>query len=196
MDLLRLSLLDKRRIQDFEHLLSGKEFGGCYCAAWTNYDQTWDERCKTRPQENFEHTRNRVVARQHVGYLVIRDSDGAIVAWTGSGPKASFPRLKELAGSRATAAEEGIWSIGCLAIGRSYRGLGYSRQIVEALVEEARRAGARVIEAYPVEPAGDDNAYRGSKALYEALGFTVAGQEQEGSCSCLRMEKSLSAPAS
>ena len=191
MDLLRLNLLDKRRIQDFEHLLSGKEFNGCYCAAWTNFDETWDERCKTRPQENFEHTRNRVAARQHVGYLVIRDSDGAVVAWTGSGPKTSFPRLKERPGSRTGPFDASVWSIGCLAIGRSYRGLHYSRQIVEHLVEEAKRAGAKTIEAYPIEPSGDDNASRGSKAMYEALGFTVAAQEQEGTVSYLRMEKTL-----
>ncbi|MBI4425344.1 MAG: GNAT family N-acetyltransferase [Elusimicrobia bacterium] len=191
MDKLRLSALDKRRMQDFEHLLSGKEFGGCFCAAWTNFDETWDERCRARPQENLEHTRSRVLNRAHVGFLVIRDSDGAVVAWTGSGPKTSFPRLKERPGSRTGAWDDGVWAIGCLAIGRSYRGLGYARQIVEALVEEARLAGAKAVEAYPVEPAGDDTAFRGKRAMYEALGFTVAGQEQDGNYSMLRMEKRL-----
>lgn len=191
MDVLRLSALDKRRMQDFEHLLSGKEFGGCYCALWSNYDETWEERCKTRPQENLEHTRARVSARKHVGYLVIRDSDGAVVAWTGSGPKTAFPGMKERPGSRGGPFEDGVWAIGCVAIGRSYRGLGYSRQIVSAVVEEARKAGAKTIEAYPIEPAGEDQAYRGSKASYEALGFSEMGKDQEGNCAHLRMEKSL-----
>ncbi|MBI4347160.1 MAG: GNAT family N-acetyltransferase [Elusimicrobia bacterium] len=191
MDVLRLSLLDKRRLQDFEHLLSGKEFGGCFCAVWTNHDGTWDERCKTRPQENLEHTRASVVSRKHVGYLVIRDSDGATVAWTGSGPKSAFPYMKERPGSRGGSFDDGVWAIGCLAVGRSYRGLGYSKRIVEGVIEEARRAGAKTLEAYPVEPAGDDQAYRGSKAMYESLGFSVAGQDSEGSYTFLRMEKSL-----
>jgi GNAT superfamily N-acetyltransferase len=191
MDELRLTPLDKRHMHDFEHLLSGKEFGGCYCAAWSNFDDTWEERCKTRPQENLEHTRNRVARREPVGFLVIRDSDGAVVGWTGSGPKTSFPRLKERPGSRTGAWDDTVWSIGCLAIGRSYRGLHYSRRICEAVIEEARRAGAKTLEAYPIQPSGDDQAYRGTREMYEALGFTVAGQEQEGSYAHLRMEKAL-----
>ena len=191
MDQLRLAALDKRRIQDFEHLLSGKEFGGCYCAVWTNFDEGWDQRCKERPQENLEHTRAKVFARKHVGFLVIRDSDGAVVGWTGSGPKTAFPRLKDRPGSRTGPFEDAVWAVGCLAIARSYRGLGYARQIVEGVIEEARRAGARVVEGYPVEPEADDHAYRGTRKLYEALGFTVAGQEPEGTGSVLRMEKTL-----
>ncbi len=191
MDLLRLSLLDKRRMQDFEHLLAGKEFGGCYCALWSNYDETWDERCKTRPEENLEHTRARVVARKHTGYLVIRDSDGAVVAWTGSGPKTAFPRMKDRPGSRTGPFEDGVWAVGCVSIARSYRGLGYSRQIIQAVIDEAKHAGAKSIEAYPIEPAAEDQAFRGSKETYEALGFTLAGQEKEGSYNHLRMEKSL-----
>lgn len=192
MDVLRLTPLDKRRLQAFEHLLSGKEFGGCYCALWSNHDATWEERCKTSPQENLEHTRAQVLSRKHVGYLVTRESDGATVAWSGSGPKSAFPYIKERPGSRGGSFDEGVWAIGCLAVGRSYRGLGYAKRIVEALVEEARQAGARTLEAYPVEPAGDDQAYRGTKAMYESLGFTVAGQDQEGGYTFLRMEKSLS----
>lgn len=191
MDKLRLTPLDRRHMQDFEHLLSGKEFGGCFCAVWTNFDETWEDRCKSRPQENLEATRNRVNARKHVGFLVIRDSDGAVVAWTGSGPKTAFPYLKDKLGSRTGPFDDSVWSIGCLAIGRSYRGLHYSRQIAELVVEEARQAGAKTIESYPKEPSSDDSAYRGSKAFYEAIGFAVAGQEQEGSYSLLRMEKAL-----
>ncbi|MBI5201115.1 MAG: GNAT family N-acetyltransferase [Elusimicrobia bacterium] len=191
MDVLKLSLLDKRRMQEFEHLLGGKEFGGCFCAVWSNYDESWDERCKSRPQENLEHTRAKVASRKHTGYLVTRDSDGAIVAWTGSGPKTAFPRMKDNPGSRGGAFDDSVWAIGCLSIARSYRGLGYSKLIVEALIEEARRQGAKTLEAYPTEPAGDDQAFRGSKTMYESLGFAAVGSDKEGSYTHHRMEKTL-----
>ena len=191
MDLLRIAPLDKRRIQSFEHLLSSKEFDGCYCARWDAHAEPFEERCKNKPLENLEHTRAKVRAGKHVGFLILRDSDGAIVGWTGSGPKTSFPAMKERPGSRLGPFEDSVWAVGCLAIARSFRGLGYSRQVIEALVEEARRAGARTVEGYPVEPAGDDTAFRGTRKLYEGMGFTVAGQEQDGNYTVLRMEKTL-----
>ncbi|MCX5789275.1 MAG: GNAT family N-acetyltransferase [Elusimicrobia bacterium] len=191
MDRLRLAALDKRRIQDFEHLLSNKEFDGCYCSRWDTFAEPFEERCKNKPQENLAHTRAKVMARKHVGFLVLRDSDGAIVGWTGSGPKTAFAALKDRLGSRTGPFDDSVWAVGCMAIARTYRGLGYSRQIVEGLIEDARQAGAKTVEAYPIEPAGDDMAYRGTRRFYEGLGFTVAAQEQDGNYTVLRMEKTL-----
>ena len=191
MDKLRLSKLDRRRMQDFEHLLSGKEFGGCYCAVWNNDGPDWAERCKSRPQENLEHTRALVSSGGHAGYLIIRDSDGAVVAWTGAGPKTGFPLLKQKPASRTGPWEDAVWAIACLAVARSFRGLGYTRQIIELVVEEARLAGAVAVEAYPSEPPNDDTAYRGERKLYETAGFLAAEQEADGAFQFLRMEKRL-----
>ncbi len=192
MDSLRLVALDRRRLQDFEHLLSGREFNGCYCARWTTPSELWQERCRTRPHENLEHSSGRVRAGQSLGYLVVRESDGAVVAWTGAGPKTSFSLLKTEPGSRKGEWSADIWCVACLAVGRSFRSLGYAAEVVRLLVEAAREAGARSIEAYPIEPGSGDCAYRGERALYERLGFSVADTDREDSRTALRMEKALS----
>lgn len=190
MDTLKLVRLDKRRMGDFERLHARKEFRGCYCAVWTAHGPDWDERCLQRPTENLEHVRSRVVEGAHVGYLAIREEDGAVVGWAGAGPKSSFPLLAQRPASRQ-GESEGTWSVVCLSVPFPCRGLGYAGRIVELLVEEARRAGVRRVEAYPVEPADERQAQRGSRKFYEALGFTVAGEESEGEVRHLRMEKAL-----
>ncbi|MFA5139308.1 MAG: GNAT family N-acetyltransferase [Elusimicrobiota bacterium] len=175
---LKLVKLDSRRMGDFERLHSGKEFGGCFCAVWSSYGEDWEERCsKERRLENLEHTRSRVRRGTHVGFLAYRETDGAVVGWTGAGPKTSFPLLKEKPGSRAGAFDDSVWAIACLAIPFAYRSLGYARTMIELVVEQARAAGAKSIEAYPVDPSDDESAYRGTRKLYEALGFSVADSE-------------------
>lgn len=196
MDDLKLVRLDRRRLGDFERLHGGREFGGCFCALWRAPQEGWVERCKTQPKDNFEDTRRRVLDGEHVGFLAIRESDGAVVGWTGSGPKTAFPLMKERPGSRLSPFEDSLWAVGCLAVPFVYRDLGYAREMVRLLVEEARAAGARAIEACPVEPAEESAAWRGSKSLFENLGFKAAGSEPLGERTVLRMEKVLvEAPA-
>lgn len=174
---LKLARLDRRRIGDFERLLTGREFGGCFCAFWDNAGPDWEPRCKERPRENFEDTRRRVIAGEQKGFLALREMDGAVVGWTGAGPKTAFPPLKDRPGSRLGPWEDSVWALACLAVGFPYRGLGYSKQMVALLVEEARAAGARTLEAYPLDPAEEDGAWRGLRPVYESLGFAVVGSE-------------------
>ena len=196
MDTLKLMRLNGRRMQDFERLMSGKEFGGCYCAVWSNGGEGWNERCRDRPHENLEHTARRVRGGNHAGFLISRESDGAIIGWTGSGPKTGFPFLKERPGSRLGPWDDSVWAIGCLAIAFAHRGRGYAPLIVDLLVDEARRAGAASIEAYPIEPEEEGSAYRGGRKLYEAAGFSLADGEPSGEHHMLRMVRALGgAPA-
>jgi len=195
MDELRLIPLDARHLQDFERLLSGKEFGGCYCAVWSNKDDQWEDRCKNRPHENLDHTSKRVRAGEKTGYLVCRESDGAIVAWTGSGPKTAFPSLKDRPGAKLGTWSDSVWAIACLAVGFAYRGRGYSRQIIKLVVDEAKARGASAIEAYPVEPESEDASYRGTRKLFEIEGFKMADAEPAGDIHAVRMLQSFDGPA-
>lgn len=190
---LRLHPLDQRRLLDFERLLSGKEFGGCYCAVWRHGDDpdAWQERCLNKPHENLEETRARVKAGGHVGFLVSREMDGTVVAWTGSGPKTAFAGGQWWPGSRMGPQDDSVWVIGCLAIGFEHRSRGYSREIVELVLEEAKRAGAAAVEAFPTDPADEDSAWCGTRKLFEEAGFQVAEESAMGEKKVLRMEKKL-----
>ena len=120
---------------------------------------------------------------------VANESDGTVLGWMGAGPKTAYPRLKDMPGSRKGLWDEKVWSIACISLGFSHRSRGYARAAVKLLLEEAKAAGAQSVEAYPVEPANDEQAYRGSRKMYSELGFSDAEGEPMGDTHVLRMEK-------
>lgn len=189
--LLHLVELDQRHMQQFERLLGGKEFGGCFCSVWHSFGPDWEARCKERPAENLKAVAERIAAGGHLGFLVKRDDDGAFVGWTAAGPKTGYPYLKDRPGSRLGAWDDSVWSVACLAVAFAHRGRGHSAEILKAVIEKARKAGARSLEAYPCEPSIGGSEYRGSKKLYEAAGFKVAEGEPAGETHALRMELAL-----
>jgi len=190
---LKLNRLDGRRLQVFEQLMSGKEFGGCFCAVWHNSEDPaqWKERCSERPEENLQDTQARVEAGAHVGYLVSREVDGTIVGWTGSGPKTNFTKASWWPGSQMGPQDDSAWVVGCLAMGFEHRSRGYTREIVELLAEEAAKAGASVLEAYPTDPCNDDSAWCGNKALFQQAGFEIVEEHSLGERKILRMARKL-----
>lgn len=192
MSQLKLVSLDVRRIADFERLVGGKDFGGCFCAVWNNFGPDWETRCKERPKENLAAMAAGLREGRHAGYLLNREDDGLFVAWTGAGPKTAFAYLKERPGSRLGPWDDSVWAVACLAVGFAHRGRGYSADIIRLLTAEARKAGAKTLEAYPIEPRIGGSEYRGSRKLYEAAGFSVAEGEPAGDTHALRMELKLS----
>jgi GNAT superfamily N-acetyltransferase len=113
------------------------------------------------------------------------------VAWTGSGPKGEFPLLATKLASRPTPSDGATWAVGCLAVRAAHRGRGLADEVVAAVIEEARRAGASAVEAYPVRPFHEPRVYRGTEGLYRRAGFVQAGVEKDGAHEVLLMRLSL-----
>ena len=62
----------------------------------------------------------------------------------------------------------------CSYVARPYRGRGMQHLLLDAAIGYARRNGARVLEAYPIDKAErshDDFMFFGSRSLYERAGF-------------------------
>ncbi|MBI3039637.1 hypothetical protein HYY75_11445 [bacterium] len=55
-----LSQLDSSSLETFKTLMDSPDFGGCYCAVWTNFDETWVQRCKDPSKPNYFRTRDDV----------------------------------------------------------------------------------------------------------------------------------------
>jgi len=106
---------------------------------------------------------------------VLGYADGEPVAWCAIEPREAFGTL---ARSRVPAPVDGteVWSVVCLFIAPPFRGRGLSGAIVEGAVRHARRRGARVIEAYPVDPRRGRLpaafVYPGLPSTYASAGFT------------------------
>jgi GNAT superfamily N-acetyltransferase len=109
-----------------------------------------------------------------LGYL-----GGRPVAWCSIEPREAFPVLGR---SRILKPvdERPVWSITCLFIDRAHRGRGLSVALIRGAVEHARRLGARIVEAYPIEPGGRDYppafAYTGIASAFARAGFAEVGR--------------------
>lgn len=109
---------------------------------------------------------------------ILAYADGEPVGWCAVAPRAVYPRL---ARSRVLAPLDDVpvWSISCLFVARPWRRRGVSAALIEAAVAHARSRGAKVVEAYPVDPAGtqpDAFVWTGIASAYAGAGFREAAR--------------------
>jgi GNAT superfamily N-acetyltransferase len=100
--------------------------------------------------------------------------------WVAVEPRDNYPRLRRsrvvTSGSAEQWGDASVWSVVCFVVRRDFRRQGVSARLLEAAVEHARAAGARVVEGYPVDPAGTTGSptgslYHGTVSMFEAAGF-------------------------
>jgi ribosomal protein S18 acetylase RimI-like enzyme len=99
--------------------------------------------------------------------------DGIPVAWVSLGPREDYPKLRRSPIMKPVDARP-VWSIVCLFVDRDARGRGLADRMLAAAVDYARSRGARLLEAYPVDPDGridPDSMFFGAKSMYDRAGF-------------------------
>jgi ribosomal protein S18 acetylase RimI-like enzyme len=95
------------------------------------------------------------------------------VGWISLGPREDYPKL---ATSRVMKAvdETPVWSIICFVVPSEHRHQGVATAMLEGAIRYARKRGAKILEAYPVDVSGkaaDDSLWFGPLSMYEAAGF-------------------------
>jgi GNAT superfamily N-acetyltransferase len=101
------------------------------------------------------------------------------VGWCSVAPRDEFAGLER---SRVLARvdESAVWSIVCFFIARDKRHTGVTRKLIDEAVRYAKKKGARIVEAYPIEPGAggtaDAFAYTGIASTFRAAGFAEAAR--------------------
>jgi GNAT superfamily N-acetyltransferase len=96
------------------------------------------------------------------------------VGWCSIAPRATHTPL---GGEEYEGVAEGkVWSLVCFFVPRARRGQGLGRQLLAAALKTARKHGARVVEAYPVDPDSPSYRFMGFVANFEQAGFTETGR--------------------
>ena len=96
------------------------------------------------------------------------------VAWCAVGERESFPSLDR---SRLfqPVDDQRVWSIVCLFVAKGHRQKGISTRMIREAAKYARSRGARILEAYAVEPKKRQIpavfAYPGLASAYRRAGF-------------------------
>jgi GNAT superfamily N-acetyltransferase len=107
---------------------------------------------------------------------------GEPVGWCALGPREEFGMLGR---SRILKPvdDRPVWSIVCFFVHLAYRGLGISAALIEGAVEHARLCGARVVEAYPVEPKREPMpelfAWTGIASAFRRADFVEVARRSE-----------------
>ena len=96
------------------------------------------------------------------------------VAWCSIAPRTTY---RDLGGPTSIGEPpEDVWSLVCFFIRRELRGKGLTKRIVEAAVQHAAKRGAKVVEAYPVEPGSPSYRFMGYLPTFSAAGFRGVGR--------------------
>jgi GNAT superfamily N-acetyltransferase len=160
--------VDRERWRDLERLFESR--GGpksCWCMLWR---ATPGEARDTSGASRKAALHRRVDAGVPIGILgYLR---GEPVAWCSIAPRETYRRL----GGVEEEDGERVWSLVCFFVPRRLRGHGITARLIEAAVEHARRRGATVIEAYPVDADSPSYRFMGFVPAFQSAGFDEVGR--------------------
>jgi len=149
---------------DFEHLFSSPGAPKyCWCMVWRR--TAAEARDRTGAGHKHQMMR-RIEAGVPVGILAY--SGGTPVAWVSVAPRDTYRDL----GGPPAGADEVIWSIACFFVLRRLRGRGILLRLIAAAVDHARRQGASIVEAYPVDADAPSYRFMGFVPVFARAGFT------------------------
>lgn len=178
---IRIEPASPERFDDAQHALSGGGDGrGCQCQWWTLTNADFQRTPIEQRAELFRDEMAESVAPGLIAYV-----DGEAAGWVRVGPRTRQVRLGRTknftAASREPWDDPDVWAVTCFVVRREHRGLGLNARLLEAAVAFAKRHGARLIEAYPLDP--DAGSKKSSSALFHGVvstfrdaGFTEVGR--------------------
>lgn len=162
--------LTRERWPDLETLFGpGKGANsGCWCMWWRTTRSRWTALGKAKRKTAFR----RIVESNAVPGLIAYDGRRP-VGWCAVAPRETFPSLDR---SRVTSPVDDarVWSVTCFYVDADYRRKGLTARLIEAAVAHAKRHGARIVEAYPYEPArktGAGEVFTGLATTFRRCGF-------------------------
>lgn len=103
-----------------------------------------------------------------------------VVGWAAAAPRAELPFARSRKIPHVD--DQPVWSVWCFRVRAGQRGRGIAHALLNGAVDFARGHGAPAVEGYPVDNQGKrvdlTMAYVGTRALFEAAGFTLAARTQ------------------
>ncbi|MEP6495335.1 MAG: GNAT family N-acetyltransferase [bacterium] len=166
--------VDASRWPDFERLFESR--GGpkaCWCMVWRARGA---ETKNTKGPARKSAIKARVDDGVPIGLLGYIDDDP--VAWCSIAPRSTYRPLggEDEPDDEPSETAGEVWSLVCFFIRREFRGQGVTEQLIEAAAEYAKRNGATVLEAYPVDPGSPSYRFMGYVPTFQAAGFEEIGR--------------------
>jgi ribosomal protein S18 acetylase RimI-like enzyme len=172
---LTLAPLTPDRWPDLEAIFRAKGCSvarGCWCMAYRRSGSRgpWPPGV-TRAQANRAQLKALVDAGHSPG--IIGYQGKVPVGWVSIGPREAYAKLKRSPVMKAVD-DQPVWSVICFVVPTEHRGQGVARALLTGAVAYAKKQGATLVEAYPVDKptrSNDDSMWFGAKSMYDKAGF-------------------------
>lgn len=105
---------------------------------------------------------------------------GVPVGWIALGPREDFAKLARSPVMKAVD-DAPVWSIVCFVVPAEHRGQGVAAALLEGAIAYARRQGATLLEAYPVDKPGRSHPeflWFGAKSMFDRAGFNEVARRK------------------
>lgn len=116
------------------------------------------------------------------------------VGWVSLGPRADYARLQRSPVMKPVDGQL-VWSVVCFVVPSEFRHQGVAKALLRGAIGYARKLGAKLLEAYPVDKKGkvsDDWLWFGTKSMYDQAGFReVARRRPERPIVRLHLEQGM-----
>ena len=149
--------------------------GRCWCMEWRRPREQWRAQVGAGNRAAL-----RALAESGPAPGILAYRDGDVVGWCGVASRSTLVGLRE-ASTLADFDDPAVWSIVCFYVPPRCRGAGVAAGLLDAAVEHAARHGARVVEAYPVDPevpgAMEQTGFMGVVGTFRRAGFVEAPDE-------------------
>jgi len=169
--------LTEQNWRDFEKLFGEKgACGGCWCMYWR---QTAREYQDNKGENNRKAMKK--LARQPVSPGLLAYVNDIPAGWCSVSARSSFKRLG-YSKILKPVDDKTVWSLPCFFIAKPFRNKGLSRNLINAAIDYCKSKGAKILEAYPVEPNGkqpDVFMYTGIFSAFKKTGFEEVARRSD-----------------
>ncbi|HWB20087.1 MAG TPA: GNAT family N-acetyltransferase [Phycisphaerales bacterium] len=151
--------------------------GGCWCMTWRIPRPEFNKGKGEANRKSF-----RAIIRNGEEPGVIAYSGREPVGWCAVAPRSVYVTLNN---SRVLKPidDKPVWSISCLFVRRDFRRCGVSSKLADAAARYAFKHGAKIVEAYPIEPYTDNMpaafAWTGIPSAFTSAGFTEVARRSK-----------------
>ena len=159
------------RFDDAQNALTGGGDGrSCQCQWWTLTNAQFNA---ISADDRRELLRDEIQGGPPPALIAYVDGEAA--GWVRVGPRTAQVRLsrtRKFAATEEPWDDESVWAVSCFVVRKEHRGAGLNARLLDAAVAFARESGARVVEAYPVDPGAGSK--KSSNELYHGVVSTFA----------------------
>ena len=151
---------------------------GCWCMYYRRSGAQVGGAGTSRAKGNRAALRKIVDGGDPPGLIAYRGKEP--IGWVSLAPREAYEKLARSPVMKPVD-ERPVWSIVCFVVPSEHRGEGVARALLQGAVRYARKRGARIVEAYPVDKArrsSDTSMWFGAKSMYDRAGFTEVARRK------------------